>query len=289
MVVVRFKCGLGNQLFQLAAGQALATRLGTGLSADLSWFAGSGGSRRSYQLPALGLAPPPATAADLAPFALTWWQRLRRRTHPGTVLRPRSPAQGLQSFLSCRGPGVYLEGYWQGERFFAPVADQLDRALSARQPASPAALKRLATLARPDCVALHVRRTDYVTGRDPARTLGALEPAYYRRALEHHAAQAPVGLAVVFSDDPAWCEQHLQLGVPTEFVPLAATPAATVDDFLCLTRATRLIIANSTFSWWAGWLAGRRGNPVVAPARWYRDPRYAGWNEALSVAGWTPR
>jgi len=39
-----------------------------------------------------------------------------------------------------------------------------------------------------------------------------------------------------------------------------------------MTRARYHIIANSSFSWWGAWLAGRKDGAVIAPQRWFGDP-----------------
>jgi hypothetical protein len=38
--------------------------------------------------------------------------------------------------------------------------------------------------------------------------------------------------------------------------------------------AKSLVTSNSTFSWWAGFLATTRGGEVVAPSPWTRTPVY---------------
>ena len=39
-----------------------------------------------------------------------------------------------------------------------------------------------------------------------------------------------------------------------------------------MTRAACFITANSTFSWWAAWLAGDRAKLVITPKEWFKDP-----------------
>ena len=51
MVVAKLCGGLGNQMFQYAAGRALSLRLKTTLKLDLSWFKDtSGRTPRKYEL-----------------------------------------------------------------------------------------------------------------------------------------------------------------------------------------------------------------------------------------------
>ena len=47
------------------------------------------------------------------------------------------------------------------------------------------------------------------------------------------------------------------------------------------------IIANSTFSWWAAWLAWLPGKRVLAPTDWYgRYPERRAGDEDIYAAGW---
>jgi len=93
---------------------------------------------------------------------------------------------------------------------------------------------------------------------------------YYDRALERASALGH-GRRVWFSDDLDWVREHL----------------ARDDDLLCPADATRhdggeialiascatRIIANSSFSWWGGWLGAPSSSthPVIAPSTWFAD------------------
>lgn len=47
----------------------------------------------------------------------------------------------------------------------------------------------------------------------------------------------------------------------------------TWETFALMTNSSRLLISNSTFSWWAGTLAAKKGANVIAPSVWNRsDP-----------------
>ncbi|WP_028587948.1 alpha-1,2-fucosyltransferase [Desulfocurvus vexinensis] len=275
MIAVRLMGGLGNQMFQYAAGRALAARTGGELVFDLSALRAD--PRRGY-----ALGPYPVRGREAAPGELERFP-------------PRPPARGrawalaarLRAALAPRGAGpvrfdephfhyapafaalagdVYLDGYWQSARYFAPVAEAV-RAELTLPALSPAAAELAARIAAGPSVGLHVRRGDYVSDPRIARTHGALPPDYHRRAL----ALAAEGLGrpevFVFTDDPGWVATGLDLGAPFTLV----RGLSAHEDLHLLSLCRGRAIANSSFSWWAAWLGGP--GRVVAPARWFGPER----------------
>lgn len=285
MVIVRYKCGLGNQLFQFAAGTALARRLGAPAACDLRWFDGANRKRqrrdrRDYLLPELGLILPEAPRAKVDAYYPKWWQRWLGRTPPGTLLaQDHRPL--LDEYRSASGE-VCLDGYWQGEAFFAEAKEAMAAALLAQPPRRAETAQWIAALQEPGAIAVHVRRGDYAHSASPRELLGPLDNAYYRRAV------AALGgtKAVVFTDDPAWCRRSFDPGVPFACVEHPDSAAGTIDDLLAMGHARAAVIANSTFSWWGAWIATQRGARVAAPARWFNDRKFAGWERLLDVPGW---
>jgi len=103
---------------------------------------------------------------------------------------------------------------------------------------------------------IHVRKTDFLLDIDHHRRLGM---AYYKKAMDH------IGDSryIVCSDDVGWCKKHF-VGPRFEF-----SNGSEIADFKTLRGCTNLIIANSTFSWWAAYL--RKGNgTVVSPKKWHK-------------------
>jgi hypothetical protein len=75
---------------------------------------------------------------------------------------------------------------------------------------------------------------------------------------------------LIVSEDPEWCAANLaQPGT----VIADAAPAAV--HLALLARCDNLILANSTFSWWAAWFQQPRGGKIVAPKQWYRPGTFA--------------
>jgi hypothetical protein len=62
----------------------------------------------------------------------------------------------------------------------------------------------------------------------------------------------------------AWCEEHLAGDGVT-----VMTLGDPVRDMARLASCSDLIIANSSFSWWAAWLGRRRGRAILYPRNWH--------------------
>jgi Glycosyl transferase family 11 len=270
--------GLGNQLFQYAAGRSLALRHDTELVLDLSFLLGPQSelaTPRTYELG--GLAVNAVTSRGVRSWErlpsasglrVRAASRINRARSRFTVLRQRGFE--FQPAFFDAGDDTHLLGFWQSEAYFADHADRLRRELT--PPAtSPAAGDLLARVAHDTSVSLHVRRGDYAHDAATRRVHGVLSDAYYRAALDAIAARVGSDLDVyAFSDEPAYCRDKLDLGVPLTVVELEAAPAS--EELRAMSACRHHVIANSSFSWWGAWLDPRADGIVVAPERWVADP-----------------
>jgi Glycosyl transferase family 11 len=273
-VVTGLNGGLGNQMFQYAAGRALALRCGAPLKLDLSRYVRDG--KRRYELGALSICATPAGKADLARFTLQpdaespWRARLKRCRYG--IVRA-APVYNERHFhfdadvLALRAP-VYLSGYWQTEKYFAEFAAALRRELAPREGLEPENAAIAAAIDATNAVSLHVRRGDYVTEPRTSRYHGVCSIDYFRAAAEFIEKRAGAIHLFVFSDDQEWCRDNLALGMPTTFVA-ANSPDRGFRDMQLMARCRHHVIANSSFSWWGAWLNPSPTKIVVAPQRWF--------------------
>jgi hypothetical protein len=270
MILVLLKGGLGNQMFQYAAARSLATRTGADVALDLSFLearpANQDWTPRDYALHCYSL---PARIADAGGrdrlLRPPWhWKLARKLGLAGRrVLRERS-ARFDPRFLAL-GSEAYLDGYFQSEKYFAPIADTLRSEFVVAPAAAQRAL--LDELGAHESVSVHVRRGDYVGNPTAAAYHGVCSPAYYRSAAAHLQAHVAGLRYYVFSDDPAWARANLELPGPTVFVdPPSASPA---QDLQLMRSCRHHIVANSSFSWWGAWLNPRPDKRVVAPRPWF--------------------
>jgi len=271
VIVVRITGGLGNQMFQYAAGRALAERHGVPLRLDLDEY-GRATVHEGYVLDrAFGVRA--RAMGPLGRALVAAWRLQPGRPRWVVRLDPRVPGAAPHELLERAPAACYLNGYWQDERCFAPIAASVRRELTVADTAL-ADLGPLATRVQDEAsVAVHVRRGDYLgIGLGHFVQLG---PDHYAEAARLVAARVADPTFVVFSDDPAWCDAALvRRGVfpgPVELVAPRPGRPAWLDQAV-MARCRHHIIANSSFSWWAAWLAAHDEQVVVAPARWYLDP-----------------
>lgn len=69
----------------------------------------------------------------------------------------------------------------------------------------------------------------------------------------------------MYSDDPDWCRSELKLDRPFTVVD----PGSPAQDLRAMARHRHIVIANSSFSWWAAWLR-REPGITIAPKHWFR-------------------
>ncbi|MDP5227698.1 MULTISPECIES: alpha-1,2-fucosyltransferase [Arthrobacter] len=115
---------------------------------------------------------------------------------------------------------------------------------------------------------VNVRRGDYYSVEQNRQTFGINIPAYVSTAVATAMDDGwlPSSILVV-SDDPGWCRENLH-GILGATAPVSYRPPKDpIGDLQALIHAERLIIPNSTFSMWGGYIGDELhpGRQVYAP------------------------
>lgn len=289
MIVVRLQGGLGNQMFQYAAGRRLAAKHRTELRLDCTWFAEKSvlnlETPRPYGLDVFAIEATSATARDLAHIFRPQHRLercLRRLLH-----RPQYTIYYEQSLfydpIVVNLPNhTYLSGYWQHIEYFADTADLVRCDFRFEGLVLPAKAVELAdAMCASNTVCIHVRRGDYVQDAKTNTMHGAIDMGYLKTAVDLVLAHVCDPCFYVFSDDIDWCRRNVQIAHPITFVEPAMTGADPAVDLYLLTLGRHFILSNSSFSWWGAWLGSGEESLVVAPKRWFQAPEVAACTPAL--------
>jgi len=268
-VVVGLAGGLGNQMFQYAAGRALALRFGVPLVLDLSWFCNQ--LERRFALSSFNIeAELRSQCLWLSPRVQSLSSRLSRRWLPRIMGVPvwREPHFHYASEFTVLSRPVFLEGYWQSERYFRDIRVLLLKEFSLNDYLPPSCAKLLEKISECDAICVHVRRGDYLSDTVAAKVHGICTLEYYLTGIEELCQGLTLPRCFVFSDDPAWVRSSFTIHCPMTVVDINGPNDAHLD--LALMAACRhFLIANSTLSWWGAWLGSHAEKKVIAPASWF--------------------
>ncbi len=269
--------GLGNQMFQYAAGRALSLRLGLPLKLDLSSFAGYR-LHHGYQLMDVFACQPSVASREDVRTLLGWREYLlvRRLLSRPCLAFLRSERLIIEPHFHC-WPGIvnitgncYLQGYWQSERYFADASAVIRADFAFREPLVGRNAELVTRIVRKEAVSLHIRRGDYVSDPKTRAVLELCSLDYYRAAVRHIAKRIASPEFFVFSDDIAWARENLDLGFPCVYIDHNCGIDSYKDMHL-MSLCRHHILANSSFSWWGAWLNPRPDKIIVAPARWFAN------------------
>ena len=111
-------------------------------------------------------------------------------------------------------------------------------------------------------VAVHIRRGDYL--KNP-KYVNLSETNYYHNSLIEVNRRYDSPYIYVFSDDVSWCRNSGMFAGNTTYVDFNDGQHAYEDMFL-MTQAKAIITANSSFSWWAGYLGDH--DLVIRPEKY---------------------
>lgn len=162
---------------------------------------------------------------------------------------------------------INFRGYFQTEMYFAKYRDKICRDFTLRIPLNTENLKMRDKICACNSVSLHVRRGDYVKLQ---HVHGLCSLDYYTRAIDYVAERVDAPHFFLFSDDPKWVQENLNIKHPSTVVDIN-TASRGYFDMELMRNCKHNIIANSSFSWWGAWLNTNKNKIVIAPNQWFAD------------------
>ena len=274
MNIVQIHSGLGNQMFQYAFYVALKHyQPDTKIDASIYRHRPS---HNGYELERIfAIQPAHATIAErnqMADVGKDWFSILRRaigwkrKTYGQFVVEP-NPSYGWCPQL-LQSENSYLQGYWQTEKYFANVAEQIRKDFTFRRALRGKDNFLAQEILSVNSISVHIRRGDYIKERRRA-DYEVCTAVYYRRAVEYIQAHIDSPVFYVFSDDPSWGKEQNIFPAGTIFVSGHKGEDAYIDMQL-MSLCRHHVIANSSFSWWGAWLGQHDKTITLAPSTWFR-------------------
>ena len=275
MDIVRFKGGLGNQMFQYALLKALSAK-GRTVKASLGFY------YKRPQLAAFCLNDVFAGASfdvvdeNIFEEKNAQWRKIKENERELQIFLCDyanrffwvEELEGIYDERIFETKNCVFVGYWQTEKYFCNIRETLQRDFSF--PYGEDQLKKLGEefAKNVNTVAIHVRRGDYLNSVDIHGSLW--ETQYYENAIRYFAEKLINPKFVFFSDDIEWVKKkfcyknciYIESGMFENYQPWY--------DMYLMSVCAHNIIANSSFSWWGAWLNRKQGQTVVAPRTWLK-------------------
>jgi hypothetical protein len=267
MVIVRLRGGLGNQLFQFAAGSALAQFHKVAFKLDLYFYKKH--PFRTFDLPFLNIPVQEATRDEVHIFTgnnpvIRYLNKRENYFHcPKVCAQPHY--HYYEDFFNLPSD-IYLSGYWQSERYFRSLQTELTKWYSPKNELDTRSKELVSQMNETASVSLHVRRGDYTADS----IFGFVPVDYYKQAIQKIQTHVADVRFFVFSDDLEWVKKNIS--VPNAIFVDHNKGADSYRDMVLMSHCYHNIIANSTFSWWGAWLNPNPDKMVIAPKVWFNKP-----------------
>lgn len=265
--------GLGNQLFIYAAAYAQSKRLNCELFIDISRYTSRDPLERGHETQRtpeiidLGL---PGTVIDQNS---PWRRNSPRRP---ILMRPlRSASHNLKVFrekkfghdprISQIVPGTTLYGYFQSEKYFAEVSDELFE-LICNISLNKDEINYVVYQKNIQTINAHVRRGDYLEQQN-STFHGLTSQKYFVNGLNVLKSMYSNAQFQIFTDSPEYVAQEFKSNKPLIAEDKGVRSIAAI---IALSHCEGLVMSNSSFSWWAAWLLSKRDHTakIIAPRPW---------------------
>jgi hypothetical protein len=270
MLIVRFRGGIGNQLFQYVFGQYLSIYKND----KVSYIS----SNRVLTDQIFGAFSININYAESSNFIFKlfssdnlFYRAFRKlfSTYPFRLYYFAIENSNSSNINVFDKTYFFYDGYWQNFEYYKLLFDYHDFKISF--------LNRkffddkiLNLILNSISVSIHIRRGDYLTSVN-SKIYENCSMKYYCDAIQFFMKKFEIPLFFVFSNDLKWAKENLPdyLGCNYIFIDNSNTSTSALDDLFLMSKCKHNIIANSTFSLWGGLINLFESKIVIAPFKWY--------------------
>lgn len=271
--------GLGNQLFQIAAGEYLASKTRRAVVYSpvmLHSFFSRSNTVRAFDSRDLLLDKEINNDKTIA-------LRIQLHARLKTSFLLSEFDDTLQTFSSVDHKTSLLTGYFQNHSMVDSAKEKiLNRFENIEKNIVVASHDRKGS------IAVHIRYGDYRTNQQARTFHGLTSMSYFVSAVALLESQANYKNIMIFSDEPNVAVPEF-LAAYRGLLPVTIhnPTESTLSNLIYMSKSSALVMSNSSFSWWAAWLGsiGESCN-VVAPTPWFAQPSKA--DATLLDPQWRP-
>ena len=205
LVVVRLSGGLGNQLFQYAAGRALSVKHNVPLYIDKAFYLNS--PNRIFMLNSFNVVESVVGAKKLVPLLLNrkfklfdYFKSTKSIFLESKFLYREKSFSFDSDFVNIKTP-VVLDGYWQSEKYFIDCLSVIKNDFIVRSELTVTQRRFIENTAIENSVAIHVRCGDYISNSQINSIHGVCHDEYYVDAYSKLVSMVGEVVPYFFTDD----------------------------------------------------------------------------------------
>ena len=279
MKIVKFKGGLGNQMFQYAYALLLKERTNEDVYVDYSAYQDlDNDTVRVPRISKFKLSLPPATRNEISKIC-----KLRHdgnsqtfKYRVGVFLEGKINSKYFiepnRAYIDPKkiADKSYFDGYWQSWRYVHEVKKQVKNEFIPNYELSEKTMETKKTMQSQNSVFIGVRRGDY---GDEVAHYGSFGSEYYERAMAYIDARVENPIYYIFSNDIEWCKANIKWG--NHIVEYREKEHQTNDfeELILMASCKHAIIVNRSYHWWGATLINNSQKIVVAPEKWFFDEK----------------
>lgn len=273
MIVVKLMGGLGNQMFQYAFGKRLSIESNVELRLDKSFLSrrdlGENFTYRNYDLDIFNIDEK-FDIPQLNGFLVK---------EPHFHYSENLCSQLLN--ICKTGKDVFLEGYWQSEKYFKNIDLIIRNCFQLKQELiEDKNLKILDEIKNHNSVMINVRRSDYLN----TNFHGVMSIDYFNEAKKIVKSKLKNVKFFVFSDDIPWCLENLK-SEDSVIVDHSHAGYKFSNYLKLMSECKHFIIPNSSFAWWSVYLSNNQEKIVISPKNWFSHSSGLNYSD-LYCEGW---
>lgn len=266
--------GLGNQMFQYATYLKLK-KLGRVVKFDdVETYKLD--NARPIQLSVFGITYPRATEEEvilMRDSSMKIKDRIRRKLF-GRQLKDYYEVDYSYDENVLKVDDSYLVGYFQTEKYFEDIADEVKAAFTFREDVLTDEVREAASEIEKieNSVSIHIRRGDYLEPGAADVFGGVCTDEYYDASIEYMLKEKPDCTFYLFTNDSVWADFFINNhpGADIRAVKGQTEYTGYLDMYL-MTRCRHHIVANSSFSWWGAWLSKDESGITIGPKKWFNN------------------
>lgn len=278
MDIVRFKGGLGNQMFQYAFMEALKSK-GRAVKASLGGYTKNSSTRGFFLSNVFANICLECVSEDEFNEIDEAWTKIKQNESERIKFCDNYENRFFWVEDVIKEPGTYQSnvfntrnctfvGYWQSEKYFKNIREQLIEKFQFTRVTDE--LKKVADmLVDNGYTSVHIRRGDYLL--NPDVYMGMCTQEYYFKAIENIRQKNPGSNFIFFSDDMEWVRENINIENAFYYDANMVNKYEDWYDMYLMSKCQNNIIANSSFSWWGAWLNQNPNKIIIAPKRWYMN------------------